>query len=92
MGSVKAVCLKRAQADLAYPRFTSFVHIFRAGNWIFLAAGYDREIQGCLGKLYVVGAEGGTPKSPGRGIVWSVPSADTSPGESALVFISPVPI
>lgn len=58
VGSVKAVCLKRAQADLAYPRFTSFVHIFRAGNWIFLAAGYDREIQGCLGKLYVVGADG----------------------------------
>lgn len=24
--------------------------------------------------------------------LWSVPSADTSPGESALVFISPVPI
>lgn len=88
-GNVKAGCLKRAQADLARPRFTSVACIFRAGNWVFLVARDGRETLGCWGKLSVRGGSSKRDAVQPREALRSVPGADVRPGEPTLVLISP---
>lgn len=59
---------------------------------MFLVAAYGGETPDCPGKLSVGGGSGGRDTVQPREPFWRVPGADIPPGESALVFISPLPV